>query len=196
MINLRDYRIDRRLVVTLILMKMLGILPGSAQQPRLFFTDSGHVKFISDAPLEFIAASSTELAGIINISDLSFSFAVPMVSFQGFNSALQRTHFNENYIESEKFQHSTFQGKIIEKVDFSSPGNFNIRAKGMLKVHGIERDRIIRCRVKVDAERITVESNFTIPLEEHEIKIPSIVRQKIAEVIEVSVRFEMKPIEQ
>jgi hypothetical protein len=179
-----------------ILILMLGILPGSTQQSNLYFTDSGHVKFTSDAPLEFIEASSSEMAGILDINDLSFSFTVPMVSFQGFNSALQRTHFNENYIESEKFPSSTFQGKIIEEVDISSPGTFNIRAKGMLKVHGIQKDRIIRCKMQVGTERITVVSNFTVPLNEHEIKIPSIVQQKIAEVIEVSVRFEMTPMDQ
>ena len=73
---------------------LMVIMSGYKQQENLFFTDSGHVEFSSDAPLEYIQASSNELAGILNINDLSFSFTVSMVSFQGFNSALQRTHFN------------------------------------------------------------------------------------------------------
>lgn len=171
---------------------LLVLLSGYTRQEKLFFTDSGHVKFTSDAPLEFIQASSDALAGVLNLDDLSFSFTVPMVSFQGFNSALQRTHFNENYMESEKYQHSTFQGKIIEEIDLTSPGSYQIRAKGNLNVHGIENDRIIRCTIQVEAGRINVKSRFPVHLEEHKIKIPSIVQQKIAEVIDVSLSFEMK----
>jgi hypothetical protein len=175
---------------------LMAILSGYTPQDNLFFTDTGHVEFSSDAPLEYIQASSDELAGILNINDLSFSFTIPMVSFQGFNSALQRTHFNENYIESEKYPNSTFNGKIIEKIDFSSPGTYNIRAKGLLNVHGIDNDKIIRCIIQVETGKISVESSFTVPLEEHKIKIPSIVQQKIAEVIDVDIRFEMKPMDQ
>jgi polyisoprenoid-binding protein YceI len=169
---------------------------GFTQQEDLFFTDSGYVNFSSDAPLEFIQASSNELAGILNISDLTFSFTVPMVSFQGFNSALQRTHFNENYMESEKFPHATFKGKIIEEIEFTTEGTYQIRAKGNLNVHGIDHDRIIRCTIQVESGRISVESSFEVPLDDHRIKIPSIVQQKIAEVIDVSIRCEMGPMDQ
>jgi hypothetical protein len=175
---------------------LIVMMTGYTRQENLYFTDSGHIKFSSDAPLEFIQASSNELAGILNINDLSFSFTVPMVSFEGFNSTLQRIHFNENYMESEKFLNSTFKGKIIEEVDFILPGTYHIRAKGLLNVHGIDNDRIIRCTIQVETGRITVETSFTVPLDEHKIKIPSIVQQKIAEVIDVNIRFEMKPMDQ
>lgn len=175
---------------------LIVMMTGYTRQENLYFTDSGHIKFSSDAPLEFIQASSNELAGILNINDLSFSFTVPMLSFEGFNSTLQRIHFNENYMESEKFLNSTFKGKIIEEVDFILPGTYHIRAKGLLNVHGIDNDRIIRCTIQVETGRITVETSFTVPLDEHKIKIPSIVQQKIAEVIDVNIRFEMKPMDQ
>jgi len=175
---------------------LMVMMTAYVPQENLFFTDSGHIEFTSYAPLEYIQASSDELAGLLNINDLSFSFTIPMVSFQGFNSALQRTHFNENYIESEKFPNSTFKGKVIEEIDFTTPGTYQIRAKGLLNVHGVDHDRIIRCVIQVETGKISVESNFTVPLEEHKIKIPSIVQQKIAEVIDVSINFEMKPIDQ
>jgi len=175
---------------------LIVMMTGYTRQENLYFTDSGHIKFSSNAPLEFIQASSNELAGILNINDLSFSFTVPMLSFEGFNSTLQRIHFNENYMESEKFLNSTFKGKIIEEVDFISPGTYHIRAKGLLNVHGIDNDRIIRCTIQVETGRITVETSFTVPLDEHKIKIPSIVQQKIAEVIDVNICFEMKPMDQ
>jgi hypothetical protein len=172
---------------------VLVLVTGFTRQPALYFTESGRVYFSSDAPLEFIEATSDELAGLLNLEDRSFSFTIPMVSFQGFNSALQRTHFNENYLESEKYPHSTFNGKIIEDLDFAKEGTTIVRAKGMLNVHGIDRDRIIRCKIEVATGRIVVESVFQVPLADHKIKIPNIVQQKIAEVIDVKVQFEMRP---
>ena len=164
---------------------------GHTRQQVLYFTDSGRVDFTSDAPLEVIKASSTKLAGVLNLEDRSFSFSIPMNSFQGFNSALQRTHFNENYLETEKYPKATFNGKIIEEVDFSTDGLVNIRAKGKLDIHGVEQDRIIRCSLRIIPGKLSVTSDFTVPLEDHDITIPSIVRQKIAEVIDVHIRFSM-----
>jgi polyisoprenoid-binding protein YceI len=119
-----------------------------------------------------------------------------MNSFQGFNSALQRTHFNENYLETEKYPKSTYNGKIIEEVDFSQEGNISIRAKGKLLIHGIEQDRIIRCNLIISPDRIDIESDFTVLLEDHNITIPSIVQQKIAEEIEVILRATITPMKQ
>jgi len=167
-------------------------LPGFAPVQDLYYTETGEVNFTSDAPLEVIKAASDKLAGILNTGDRSFSFSIPMKSFQGFNSSLQRTHFNENYLESDLYAQSTFNGKIIEEVDFSSPGVLKVRAKGKLNIHGIEQDRIIRCSMKISPGSIEVETEFKVPLEDHDITIPSIVQQKIAEIIDVSIRFTLK----
>jgi len=163
-------------------------------QDNLYFTDDGSIDFTSDAPLEVIKASSGQLAGILNIDDRTFSFSIPMKSFEGFNSSLQRTHFNENYMETEKYPKSTFNGKIIEEVDFSQAGEIRVRAKGKIKIHGLELDRIIRCSLKISANKIIINASFTVLLEDHDIKIPSIVQQKIAEEIEVELKATITPL--
>jgi len=182
----------RRLATLLVILTLALFCSSHSNQQLLYFTDSGKIGFTSDAPLEVIKANSTNLAGILNLSDRSFSFSIPMNSFQGFNSALQKTHYNENYLETETFPKSTFNGKIIEEVNFNSSGTLNVRAKGKLRIHGIEQDRIIRCTLKIIPGSISVETQFTVPLQDHDITIPSIVQQKIAEVIDVSISFSMQ----
>ena len=162
-------------------------------QDNLYFTDKGSIVFTSDAPLEVITAASDQLAGILNLDDRTFSFSIPMSSFEGFNSSLQRTHFNENYLETEKFPKSTFNGKVIEEVDFSQRGNLKVRAKGKMLIHGIEQDRIIRCSLNISEGKISISSSFTVLLEDHDIKIPSIVQQKIAEEIQVEMKAIITP---
>ena len=197
MVNQKNHIFEsmRRLGIILVVINLAILSSSLSFQQDLYFTDSGQVDFTSDAPLEMIKAASDNLAGVLNLEDRSFSFSIPMNSFQGFNSALQKTHFNENYLETEKYPKSTFNGKIIEEVNFRSSGTLKIRAKGKLVIHGIEQDRIIRCTIKISPGRISVDSDFTVLLEDHDITIPSIVQQKIAEVIDVSIRFSMQEME-
>ena len=66
-----------------------------AQESELLICREGYVHFKSDAPLELIQASSRELAGVINCENLTFAYTIPINSFEGFNSPLQKEHFRE-----------------------------------------------------------------------------------------------------
>jgi len=163
------------------------------QSSGVFAGFKGTVDFISDAPLELIKAKSAKLSGAINTTDKSFLFSIPMNTFQGFNSELQRSHFNENYVESTKYPKTTFEGKIIEDIDFSKPGTYQIRAKGNLLIHGIKQQRIIKSTLTITKGSLKIKSSFTVPLVDHQIQIPTIVKQKIAEEIFVNIAIELTP---
>jgi len=165
----------------------------NGQGSSVYICQRGQVNFVSDAPLELIKAASSELTGALSVSDRSFSFKIPSRSFEGFNSSLQRTHFNEDYMQSELYPNSTFKGKIIEEVNLTKQGRYTVRAKGKLTIHGVEFDRIIRCDLDVQKNKILVHSNFTVFLDDHNITIPSIVNKKIAEEIKVEIDLALLP---
>lgn len=170
------------------LLILIGLFPTFLLgQSLLFKLSEGRIHFVSDAPLEFIEAESNALKGVIDASKSQFAFSIAMRSFLGFNSPLQQEHFNENYLESDLFPNATFAGEIIEKVDFENNGTYEIRAKGKLNIHGKARERIIKSKIVVEDNTLTVTSRFTVLLEEHNIIIPRIVYQKIAEEIQVEV---------
>lgn len=160
---------------------------------RVFITQSGTIQFSSEAPLELIEADSDQLKGAIDTDKRTFAFTVEMTSFEGFNSPLQREHFNEIYMESTRFPKSKFAGKIIEEIDFSKPGTYTIRAKGKLTLHGLTQERIIRCRLVVSESELQIAADFSVLLVEHDISIPRVVHQKIAEEIKVKVRAVFTP---
>jgi hypothetical protein len=161
----------------------------------IYICRNGRVSFLSEAPLELIKAKNGSLSGVLNITDRSFSFQVPTKAFEGFISSFQREHFNEYYMETELFPYSTFKGKIIEEYDLSVPGEYEIRAKGKLIIHGVEVDRIIRCALTVTNDKIDVNSSFTIFIADYSISIPSILNQKIATEISVNVKLSLLPSE-
>lgn len=154
--------------------------------------ENGKVSFKSDAPLEVIKAKSTRLRGVIDTAKQSFAWTVDIKTFEGFNSPLQREHFNENYMESKKFPKASFTGKIIEDIDFQKNGTYSVRAKGKLNIHGVEQERIIKSQLDVSGDKIRVQAAFNVPLADHNITIPKIVYQKIAEEIAVTVDAELK----
>ena len=160
---------------------------------QLYRIKEGRIHFKSEAPLELIEASSSKLKGLINPEEQTFAFSVANESFEGFNSALQREHFNENYMESVRYPNCTFAGKIIEPVDFTKDGNYAVRAKGKLSVHGVDVERIIKATLTIKGSTISIQSKFVVPLQEHNITIPRIVYQKIAEEINVEIDATLTP---
>lgn len=153
--------------------------------------ENGSITLKSDAPLEIISAKSSKLRGVIDPTNNSFAWVVEVRSFEGFNGKLQREHFNENYLESERYPRLTFTGKIIEKIDFQKDGSYSARAKGKLFVHGKEQERIIKSQLDIKNGVLRIKAAFDVPLIDHDITIPKIVNQKIAEQINVTVNAEL-----
>ena len=165
---------------------MLGLI--YPVRVQTFQINDGTVDFKSEAPLEIIKASSTELKGLIDFTQGTFAFSIPIISFKGFNSALQREHFNENYMETERFPRATFAGKMIEQVDIARDGEYAVRAKGKLTIHGVVQERIIPSTITVKDGKISVRSSFSVLLVDHNIDIPKVVQHKIAETIFVEIK--------
>ncbi len=160
---------------------------------QVYEIQKGMIRFFSEAPQELIRASTTELKGKLDIQKKTFAFKVSNASFQGFNSPLQREHFNENYMESEVYPESSFTGKIIEDVDVSKDGEYKLRAKGKLKIHGVEQERIIDVEIRAKSGKLIVHSEFFVSLYDHNIKIPKVVYDKLAPDIHVTVGGSMVP---
>ncbi len=156
-----------------------------ALQAQRFIVDKGEISFSSNASLEMIKATSDKVTGLIDPATNQFAFLVNIVSFRGFNSELQRQHFNENYMESEKYPKAAFSGKIIEQVDFTRDSTYDVRAKGDLDIHGQKQSRIIKSKLTIKNGHLLIETAFIVPLTDHIITIPKIVSQKIATEIEV-----------
>ncbi len=165
--------------------------------PQLFFSQIfickyGSTQFTSEAPLELIKAQSNKTTGVIDAATKNVAFSLGIESFNGFNSALQKEHFLENYLEAHKYKTADFKGKIIEDIDFSKNGTYTVRAKGILNIHGTGKEKIIKVKIIVKDKEVEIDSNFELSLAEHNIKIPKIVNQKIASVITVLVKAVLK----
>ena len=171
--------------VRVLMILSLAALTTGLKAQKKYTTRNAKIDFISEAQLELIKAATTSVRGLIDPATNQFAFTIDVNSFQGFNSTLQREHFNEKYMESEKYPKATFSGKIIETIDFLSDGAYDVRAKGDLDIHGVKQTRIIKAKIAIKNGPLRINATFDVPLSDHNIAIPTVVSQKIATQIKV-----------
>jgi polyisoprenoid-binding protein YceI len=153
-----------------------------------YMTRTGKVTFFSSTPVENIEAFNNEVASVVDAGSGDVVFQVPIKSFK-FEKALMRDHFNENYMESDKFPKAEFKGKIagMENVNFGKDGTYNVKTVGKLTIHGVTKDVSLPGTVTVKGNSITANSKFSVRTADYNIDIPKVVEGKIAKSIEVTV---------
>ena len=151
-------------------------------------TRTGHLWFYSHTPVEDIEAHNNQAMSVLNADNGEMVFAVLMKGFQ-FEKALMQEHFNEKYVESDKFPKASFKGKItnVDEVDFAKDGTYAAKAEGELTIHGVTQEVEAEGEVKVENGNIVIASVFQLKPEDYDIKIPGIVRDNIAKIIDIHV---------
>lgn len=142
--------------------------------------------FYSSAPLEDIEAKTTQGVSAINTATKAIYFKVPINTFQ-FRKKLMQEHFNENYLESDKYPHAEFKGKVVENVDLKKDGVYPVTVEGTLDIHGVAKTYREKGTITVQNGVVSAKSKFNVRVADHKIKIPSLVVKNIAEVVEVTV---------
>ncbi len=158
-----------------------------------WMTRTGKVTFFSTTPVENIEAFTNEAASVIDAKTGDLLFVVPIKSFK-FEKALMQEHFNENYLESDKFPKAEFKGKInnLKNIDFSKDGTYDVASSGVLTIHGVSRDVVIPGTLKIEKGTATASSKFNVKAADYDIKIPAMAASKIAETMEVTVQSDLK----
>lgn len=154
---------------------------------------SGEISFFSDAAIEDIKATNKKTQGLFNIANGDFAFVVPIRSFE-FEKKLMQEHFNEKYLESEKYPKATFQGKV-DNFNSTLSGVQAVTARGKFTIHGVTKDVAISVTIEYKDNTMYVLSKFIIVLQDYDVEIPQLLWQNIAEQVEVNVSLLMKPIE-
>lgn len=163
-----------------------GVLMANAQ--HIYMTKTGKVSFYSRAKSpEKVEADNNEVSSILNTGTGDMVFAILLKSFH-FERALMEEHFNENYVESNKFPKSTFKGKVtnFSSVNFSKDGAYPVTVEGELTLHGVTKKVTYTGSFTIKAGKINGTSKFTIKLKDYNISIPSLVADKISEDIDVT----------
>lgn len=178
----------------LILLALLTLTLSSASAQK-YMTKNGFISFFSHTPMEDIKAENNQVAGVIDTSTGEIVFQALIKSFH-FDRALMEEHFNENYMESDKFPKATFKGKItdLKSVDFKKNGAYEVVVEGDLTIRDVTKKMSVKGTVEVVTGGLNANAKFIISPEDFDIQIPAVVREKIAKTVEVNVAMKYAPI--
>jgi polyisoprenoid-binding protein YceI len=178
--------------VILGLVFLVGSLPAVFAQ-NIFVANKVTTSFFSEARMENIQATSTtgSTAGI-NATNKDVVFKISILSFR-FKNSLMEEHFNENYMDTDKFPYGTFKGKIIEDVDLTKEGRYNVTAEGTFELHGIPKSRKFTGVIENKGGQLFLDSEFMVPVADHNIDIPNDKLTNISQTIKVTLHAEFIP---
>jgi hypothetical protein len=157
-----------------------------------FTSERGELSFFSDGAIEDIEAKNQMVGSLFNAATGELVYIAKVKDFI-FPKTLMREHFNEKYMETEKFPKSTFQGKLTGFSPNAS-GEQKVRAVGKINIHGITRDIDVPGVLEFAGGKAKMKAKFIVKLADYNIKIPTLIWQNIAEEVEVRVEFTYKPI--
>lgn len=157
-----------------------------------YLTKQGYISFYSRTPVENIKAENNQVLSIVDIGSGDIAITILMKAF-AFEKALMQEHFNENYVESDKYPKANFIGKITNLQDIMAGNNSIARIEGNLTIHGITRSVAIESKTTVEKKMVYFHGKFKIAVADYDIKIPAIVRRNIAEEVEITFDLKHQP---
>ncbi len=171
------------------------LLMANTSFAQRYLSKTGSVSFYSDAPLEKIEAKNHQVDCALDTQSGFFVVKILMRSFI-FEKALMQEHFNEDYVESDKFPNAFFKGKIVnlKDINFSKPGIYPAVIRGQMTIHGVTMPVKAEGTFTISKNGILARAKFPLKIGDYGISIPDLVTDKIAKEMEISTDIQLKPL--
>lgn len=172
---------------------LLLCLWGSSLFAQNWISKTTQVRFFSSTPLEDIDAKTQTAVAALSQSTGKVIVKIQIKSFN-FPKKLMQEHFNENYLESDKYPASEFEGTFSPMPDFSKIGSQQAKVKGTMTIHGVKKEVELPVSLNIQKNNIEASSIFKVRCSDFNIQIPKLVVKNIAEEIEVTINANFKPV--
>jgi len=170
----------------------IALSTGLIINAQVYTSTSSDVSFDSKTPMEDIYAQTKKAKAAVSLSKRRIMVKIKMISFK-FEKPLMEEHFNEKYVETEKYPDAKFDGLIQGEADVTKDGTYQVKVKGILEIHGVKQERTLEGTLTVADGLVDLKTNFSVVLKDHKIKVPKVVLKNIAETINVKAHFVCAP---
>ncbi len=187
----------RQISLLLVLASLAAPRPGRAQGK--FMTKTGRVSFFSTSIIEDIEARNLAAAAVLDLGTGQLAFAVPIKEF-AFKRTLMQEHFNENYMESEKYPRATFTGRFTgrftgaDAAAMGVAGSHTIQVEGDLTLHGVAHHLMVPGTLELKNGQLLAFAFFSVAPADYNIEIPLLVRENIAKIVSIRVALTCDPV--
>lgn len=164
------------------------VLFSQTMTAQKYFTKVGSVSFISASTMEKIEANTKSANCVLDLPTGAVEMAILIKSFN-FEKALMQEHFNENYLESDKFPKAIFKGMIsnIADLNVSKDGKYEGKVKGVITIHGESKPIETKVNFTVSGGNLAATATFKVTLADFKIEIPALVKDNIGKTAEISI---------
>ena len=174
---------------------LMVILFSNISFGQKYFTKNGKINIdatSANSP-EKIEAVNRTITCVIDTKTGNIQFAALMKGFE-FEKALMQEHFNENYVESDKFPKAEFKGLIDdnETVNYSKDGTYVVKVKGKLTIHGETRDVETTGKLIVQNGKINALADFNVILSDYKVSIPGLVADKVSKTAKINITCQLE----
>jgi polyisoprenoid-binding protein YceI len=147
------------------------------------------ITFLSVAPLEKITSTNKAAIPVFNSSTGDFQIRIPMRQFE-FQNQQMKEHFNENFVESEKYPYCVFKGKS-NVTNFEEGKEYTVTISGIIELHGVKKELSVTGQVKKQNSSLFMNASFDIVLADFNIEIPKLLSDNIAKQVKVTFNSEL-----
>ena len=165
---------------------LIILLLGASGFSQKFKSIECKIHFTSDAPMEVIEATNSAGMSILDLSNGKIAFSIPVNQFL-FEKSLMQEHFNENYMETDKYPKAIFLG-MASPYQFKEGIN-QVKVEGEMDLHGVKKKLSVDGVIVKAGERLVAHAEFKLLLQDFNIKVPKAVYYNIAEEIVITIDF-------
>jgi YceI-like domain len=164
----------------------------SSMFAQIYIAKNCEISFFSKTSMKDIDATNKAAKPLLNTATGDLQMKIVMTAFV-FPDAFMQEHFNENYVESEKFPNCIFKGKVNEKIDYTKDGENKATVTGTIDMHGVKKEVTLDGTITVKGTEITMSSKFRIHIADYAIKVPSLYVTTIAEDVDCKFNAVLEP---
>lgn len=175
---------------------LITLLTISLTAQDKYYTKSGTISFVSKGAIETITANHKSVTCVLDSKTGDVQFSVLMKGFE-FRKALMQQHFNENYVESDKYPRSEFRGKITNnsEIDYTKEGTYTAHVKGRLTLHGQTKEVETDGKITVKGGKLLANATFNILMSDYAISIPALVKENMSNTVTITVNCTLQPLQ-
>ena len=157
---------------------------GQVQAQKIYSTKAATVRFIAVDDKDIDATNSKAVSRLETNGKLSFIMLMKDFSFE---MDLMQKHFNEEYVESDKFPRGLFNGQItnIKSVNFTKDGSYPIIVKGNMQVHGVNKTIQTNGVIVITKGLPKASAKFTVSLKDF--GIGGVLIDMVADQVDIEV---------
>jgi polyisoprenoid-binding protein YceI len=171
---------------------VISLLILAKSEGQIYMADSSRVSFFSATSMEDIQADNTISKPVMSTATGDIQISISNQDFI-FKSKLMGEHYNEDYMETSKYPHTVFKGKVNEKIDYTKDGVNQVTVTGSMNMHGVIKPITIPGTITIKNGLLFLYSKFDIKMVDYNIKVPSVLGNNLSDHVAVTLTATMKP---